>query len=240
MGDFHPDAQVNGFAGSNLIALICNRDLAISFANSSIKAMYKVFYDNRSICFINDFETWFAKESGLFYQFISIEHLQIIIKTFTKIKEIPKLFIISEDIEATFAAYQTLYTLIEAGGGVVETPTEKILAIKRHGKWDLPKGKLEIGETAEEGALREVAEECGLENLHLEGFLMHTYHTYTLKETPVLKKTHWYKMQHSGQGAPTPQTEEGITEVSWFGKDQLDIIMSNTYASIIDVISTLN
>jgi len=202
--------------------------------------MYKVFYDNRSICFINDFETWFAKESGLFYQFISIEHLQIIIKTFTKIKEIPKLFIISEDIEATFAAYQTLYTLIEAGGGVVETPTEKILAIKRHGKWDLPKGKLEIGETAEEGALREVAEECGLENLHLEGFLMHTYHTYTLKETPVLKKTHWYKMQHSGQGAPTPQTEEGITEVSWFGKDQLDIIMSNTYASIIDVISTLN
>lgn len=202
--------------------------------------MYKVFYDNRSICFIDDFETWFAKESGLFYQFISLEHLQIIIKTFTKIKEIPKLFIISTDIESTFAAYQTLYTLIEAGGGVVETPAHEILAIKRHGKWDLPKGKLENGETAEAGALREVAEECGLENLQSEGLLTHTYHTYFLNEKPILKKTHWYKMRHSGKGELTPQTEEGITEVNWFGKDQLQPIIKNTYASIIEVLKQVN
>jgi len=202
--------------------------------------MYKVFYDNRAICFIDDFETWFAKESGLFYQFISIEHLQIIIKTFTKIKEIPQLFIINEDIEATFTAYQRLYTLIEAGGGVVQSSNDEILAIKRHGKWDLPKGKLEHGETPEKGALREVEEECGIKNLAAKGLLTHTYHTYVLNEQPILKKTYWYSMEHSGDGQLTPQAEEGITEVNWFPKHQLDAVISNTYASIIDVLQALD
>ncbi|MFO7940658.1 MAG: NUDIX domain-containing protein [Bacteroidales bacterium] len=202
--------------------------------------MYKVFYDNRAIFFIDDFETWFAKESGLFYQFISVEHLQILLKTFTKIKEIPQLFIISEDIEATFAAYQTLYTLIEAGGGVVESLSGEILAIKRHGKWDLPKGKIEDGETPEQGALREVEEECGIKDLTANGLLTHTYHTYLLNEQPILKKTHWYSMHHSGDAQLAPQTEEGITEVSWFPKNQLDAVINNTYASIIEVLNELN
>ena len=38
---------------------------------------------------------------------------------------------------------------IIAGGGIVENEERKILFQFRRGKWDLPKGKLEEGETIE-------------------------------------------------------------------------------------------
>ena len=34
IGDFHPDAQVNGLSGCKIIALICNKNFAISLASS--------------------------------------------------------------------------------------------------------------------------------------------------------------------------------------------------------------
>src|SRR3569833_145078 len=53
-------------------------------------------------------------------------------------------------------------TLIEAAGGVVENDKGDLLFIYRNIKWDLPKGKLEIGEMKKVGAVREVEEECGI------------------------------------------------------------------------------
>lgn len=198
--------------------------------------MYKVFYDNRSILFVDSFDTHFSRQSGLFYHFISAEHMQMVIKTFTKIKEIPHLFIISDNIEQTFQAYSQLYNIIEAGGGVVFSPENEILAIKRHGIWDLPKGKLEKGETPETGALREVEEECGLHALRPDGFLTHTYHTYSLNDQPILKKTHWFVMRHTKEAQLIPQTEEGITEVVWIPRHALHTLYDNTYASIKEVL----
>ena len=55
-----------------------------------------------------------------------------------------------------------VFTQIPAAGGVV-IRNEKILFIFRNGKWDLPKGKIDNGETAKEAAIREVAEECGID-----------------------------------------------------------------------------
>src|SRR3546814_3091780 len=51
---------------------------------------------------------------------------------------------------------------IEAAGGLVRNQQGQYLFIFRHGKWDLPKGKLEAGETPAEGGIREVEEECGI------------------------------------------------------------------------------
>ena len=39
--------------------------------------------------------------------------------------------------------------------------------MKRLGKWDLPKGKLDKGETIEECALREIEEETGAKGLSI-------------------------------------------------------------------------
>jgi 8-oxo-dGTP diphosphatase len=56
---------------------------------------------------------------------------------------------------------------VEAAGGVVireapDGPRVAVIHRPRHDDWSLPKGKLDSGETIEEAALREVAEETGL------------------------------------------------------------------------------
>ena len=58
--------------------------------------------------------------------------------------------------------------VVIAGGGVVVTGRSRdILLIRRHGIWDLPKGKRERGEAVQDCALREVAEETGVADLRL-------------------------------------------------------------------------
>ena len=52
--------------------------------------------------------------------------------------------------------------IIQAGGGLVENEKGEVLFMFRRGKWDLPKGKLDPGETLEACALREVEEETGV------------------------------------------------------------------------------
>ncbi|WOC51247.1 NUDIX hydrolase [Bergeyella porcorum] len=90
-------------------------------------------------------------------------------------------------------------------------------------KWDLPKGKIEKGESIEQAALREVEEETALKDLTLEHFISHTYHIYTERDgKQVLKITHWFKMNYNGTDTPIPQTEEGITEATW--KNQSEIL----------------
>jgi len=42
-----------------------------------------------------------------------------------------------------------------------------MLFIYRFNKWDLPKGKLDNGESVSECAIREVEEECGIANLKI-------------------------------------------------------------------------
>src|ERR1051326_1914183 len=54
------------------------------------------------------------------------------------------------------------FSVIRAAGGLVKNDFNKVLMILRKGKWDLPKGKLDPGETLEHCAVREVKEETGL------------------------------------------------------------------------------
>ena len=83
-----------------------------------------------------------------------------------------------------------------------------MLFIFRSGRWDLPKGWLEKGETLVQCAVREVCEECGLNatDLKNEGELITTYHIYPFKEGYALKVTHWFRMKYTGNGATKPQT----------------------------------
>ncbi len=125
--------------------------------------------------------------------------------------------------------------LIEAAGGLVKNKAGEYLFIYRNDKWDLPKGKLEKEETARQGAVREVEEECGIEIGRSGRKIINTYHAYLIKGIVVLKKSHWYKMKFRGKGKLKPQLEEGITEVRWFNKTDMSEILANTFPSIIEV-----
>jgi 8-oxo-dGTP pyrophosphatase MutT (NUDIX family) len=104
--------------------------------------------------------------------------------------------------------------------------------IFRNGKWDLPKGKLEVGESIDVCAKREVQEECGLNDLEIVDKLMNTYHTYEHKGQSILKETHWYLMTSSQNEDISPQIEEGIEKVIWVSREEASDLLENTYENI--------
>lgn len=126
----------------------------------------------------------------------------------------------------------SLFELIKAGGGVVTNPAGEVLLIFRKGKWDLPKGKLDDGETIEACALREVSEETGLKNIKLQQKILNTYHTYTQKQDDILKETSWYKMDFTGDELTIPQIEEEILDIQWIKPGNLPKYLKYSYNSI--------
>ena len=136
--------------------------------------------------------------------------------------------------DAVCQAVKSHFKLIEAAGGIVEN-NGKLLLIYRLKKWDLPKGKMEVGEVPETTAVREVEEECGIQ-AKITKKIGETWHTYELKGNSILKCTHWYHMQSLGSQTPTPQTEEAIEQVKWVKKKEVSqLLQENSYASIIDI-----
>ncbi|UOE39574.1 NUDIX domain-containing protein [Chryseobacterium oryzae] len=131
--------------------------------------------------------------------------------------------------------------MIEAAGGLVSKPNGDILFIKRLGKWDLPKGKMEKGESREESAVREIEEETGLREVKLKDFINTTYHIYTERNgDKVLKYTHWFEMYFDGKDTSKPQIEEGITEVAWKNRNQIENeVFPNTFKNIQLIINEL-
>jgi 8-oxo-dGTP pyrophosphatase MutT (NUDIX family) len=199
--------------------------------------MYKVFFNDRNVFLTDDFAKTFEAKYGLFYKYRDREDLAEILEFFRHLKRIEHLFIFHDDIEELRMAFRSCFRLIEAAGGVVRNKKGRLLIIYRRGKWDLPKGKLEAGETFEQAALRETEEECGIKNLKIGNRLLSTYHTYWIDEKPVLKKTLWFEILYSGNKIPVPQVKEDITEIRWIDPSEMDIILNNTYGSVRDVLN---
>lgn len=104
---------------------------------------------------------------------------------------------------------------VRAAGGVVQDDEGNMLLILRNGRWDLPKGKVEHGESPLQGGLREVREETGVYATPQQ-FLVKTYHCYNLYGGWHLKQTFWYIMKAQGvKPATAPQQEEGIEAAEW-------------------------
>ncbi len=147
---------------------------------------------------------------------------------------------VSAEPQKSWTYFLEYFTLVEAAGGVVLNENGHILLIYRLGKWDLPKGKIETGESHVEGALREVVEECGIASPSIVKPLPTTYHYYALHNQHIVKPTYWYLMEVEGVPQLTPQAEEDITEVLWANEKQLENAKQNTYASIRGLLKSLN
>jgi len=85
------------------------------------------------------------------------------------------------------------------------------------GKWMLPKGTIEQGETPEAVALREVAEETGLRNVRLVSDLGEEHYMFFWKTEDVYydKTVHYYLMEFLGGEDACPQREEGFVRCEW-------------------------
>lgn len=147
--------------------------------------------------------------------------------------------LIDPDLEKLKKAFFRHFTQVTAAGGVVRNKAGEYLLIHRRGQWDLPKGKLDAGESIESCAVREVEEETGLRNVKILEPLTCTYHTYNEFGKHILKDTHWYLMEATATESTTPQTEEDITEVRWVAASDLHPYFAATYPSIRDVLLRL-
>lgn len=201
---------------------------------------YKVFINNRAFSLTPDAGAAANVPGTLVLNYDSAETLSLVLDlAHSESKFFEHVIILHNDPSRVLAKIEHLTKVVEAAGGVVKNPEGKILLIFRNGKWDLPKGKLEKGETPGHAAIREVEEECGISGLKITRTLAPSYHTYKDGDKLVLKKTHWFEMSTTDSRKLVPQEEEGITKVEWRDKAGVAEAMQNTFLSVVEVLRSL-
>lgn len=115
---------------------------------------------------------------------------------------------------------------IVSAGGIVSFHNTILMLKKFNGDWVLPKGKIEIGETLRQTALREVLEETGV-RAEIKDYLGKIEYEYknSWNENLISQKTvHWFLM-YSKNMACTPLRNEGFIEARFVHVDRvLEII----------------
>ena len=142
-----------------------------------------------------------------------------------------------ENIEALRKAFWKNFNVIVAAGGIVKNEKEEILMIFRRGKWDMPKGKLDKGESIETCAVREVEEETGILDTKLFSPLTTTYHVYDEFGKHILKESHWFSMFSPGKQKLIPQLSEQITAIEWTDKKRRKQLLEECYPLIRDLLN---
>ncbi len=112
---------------------------------------------------------------------------------------------------------------ISAGGLVVDLSGERGLLIGRHDKrgrtlWSLPKGHIEIGETPEAAALREVEEETGIVSKITRSLGVIDF--WFMAEGKRIHKTVHHFLFSEVSGDLSPQISE-VDVVDWFPLDEI-------------------
>jgi ADP-ribose pyrophosphatase YjhB (NUDIX family) len=189
--------------------------------------MYKVFV-NQSPLILTDKVT---ETAGSEYFLLNDTAIGSAIEALAK-KKLKEAYIYHPNKEEILKKFTKKVPLVVAGGGVVTNDEGKVLFIFRNNRWDLPKGRLDKGETIEQCALREVAEETGVKDLVIENFLKTTYHVLKQKGQYKLKEVHWYAMHTSYNGKLKGEKKEGIVKVKWKGPKKIQKALKNSYANI--------
>jgi len=147
-----------------------------------------------------------------------------------KLKNLDSITLVTDRKDDIKEFIKSRFNIIKAAGGIV-TKGDKVLFIKRLGKWDLPKGKFDKGESPEECAIREVEEECYV-RVKMGSEIGRTWHTYTQNRKSILKKTYWYTMDCVDDAKMKPQKEEGIEQVKWLTHQEAKLALVNSYPSM--------
>ena len=201
--------------------------------------IYKIFINETPLFLTNTegvLQEWKDDNKSLISNYLGKKKfLHPVIDMLEKTKKHSRVVLLSDDVDKLWHDFQDIYKIIEAAGGVVKNDKNEVLMIFRRDNWDLPKGKIDKGETPEIADVREIQEETGLVEVKFGYFICHTYHTYEMKGKRILKKTWWYTMS-TPEIALTPQTTEDIEEATWVELASFLDTKPTIYGSILDVL----
>ncbi len=199
--------------------------------------MYKIFAKDKCVYLVDKRNLIPVEKDVNSINYTSSKQLLKEYELFLLTEKFNRLYVYADDLQLLKESYFGFFKVIEAAGGVVKNKNNELLLIFRLGCWDLPKGKIEKGEKTDEAAIREVQEECGIQELDITNELPASYHTYQLNGKHIIKKTHWFEMLYTGKSnVLIPQTEESITDVRWMNARAVATAMQNTYPLIKEVL----
>lgn len=189
--------------------------------------MYKVFINDKPLFLTSTLQ----KETNFKYFLLDTIDLQkLIAKYFAG--QVEKAYLYHPDEDFLIKNLKDRITVNKAGGGLVENELGQVLFIFRNGKWDLPKGGIEKNETIEQTAIREVEEETGCKGLKIKNKLEKTYHIFKRNGEYKLKITYWFSMFTTYKGDLKGQLSEGIEKVVWVNKEDIPMLLQNSYQNI--------
>jgi len=134
--------------------------------------------------------------------------------------------------DEAFDELSSNFKCVHAAGGIVANPAGEVVMIRRNGRWDLPKGHIEAGESPEVCAVREIGEETGAEGSKIVTFLCNTVHAYDVYGVWELKTTHWYLLAADCRQELVPQRSEGIVCAEWCDARATERNLRSAYPTI--------
>lgn len=149
------------------------------------------------------------------------------------------IIVCDEAIEAVKERFFGEFKYVLAAGGVVHNERGESLMIYRNHRWDLPKGHVDGEESDEECAVREIAEETGVEGAKIVRFLCNTLHSFDVYGVWEIKRTAWYELE-ADTTETKPQTEEGISCAKWCSEEEVVENLKATYPTIREVFAAKN
>jgi 8-oxo-dGTP diphosphatase len=112
---------------------------------------------------------------------------------------------------------------VQAAGGVVVRADGRIAVIHRprYDDWSLPKGKLDPGESFEDGAVREVLEETGVRGRIVSELEPTSYIDRKGRD----KLVRWYRMELDAEPSEFAPNDE-VDELRWLTPDEAGALLS--------------
>lgn len=113
-----------------------------------------------------------------------------------------------------FTAGGVVYRQINGG-------TQILMIQDKLGRWSIPKGHVEEGESIEQTAKREITEETGLTDLRLIEKLDKLHFFYRKEGKLIFMTTYVFLIEALGNtDAIIPEQSEGIADVKWFDSEK--------------------